>query len=145
MGNGPKMEEIKNKVSNLKLNDKVYFLGNISNIKEIIQGMDIMLFPSLFEGLPNVVIEWQAAGLPCIISDKITKECSISDSVYFTPIDDGVYKWIEVYNSIDMKNYNRKQISKENCMMLKNNGFDIDVNTEILEKDYIELIKKYSN
>lgn len=45
-----------------------------------------MLLPSLYEGLPLVVIEWQIAGLPCVVSDTVTKECAITSLVKFESI-----------------------------------------------------------
>ena len=138
MGTGDKMDEIKEKVSQLKLNDKVFFLGSVNNVEEIIQGMDIMLFPSLFEGLPNVVIEWQAAGLPCILSDKITEECAVCDLVKFVSIEQGVDKWIDVLNTINVYNdAERKEMSSYACKMLIKNSFEIEENVSKLEKIYM--------
>ncbi len=138
MGSGEKMDEIKKKVASLKLESKVIFLGSINNVEEIIQGMDIMLLPSLFEGLPNVVIEWQAAGLPCILSDTITKECSVCDLVTYIPINQGVKKWSDAINGMKVLNSSeRKDYSKKACKLLKESSFEINENTKKLEEIYI--------
>ena len=136
MGSGEKEIEIKNKVSKLGLNDSVYFLGSINNVEDVIQGMDIMLLPSLYEGLPNVVIEWQASGLPCVLSNKITKECKVSDLVYFVAIDKGIEEWLKCIEKIDISKYNRIEESINSCKKLIENGFDINSNTKKLEELY---------
>ena len=56
-----------------------YDFGNINNVNEMYQAMDVFILPSLFEGLPVVGIEAQAAGLKCIMSDTITDEVKITD------------------------------------------------------------------
>lgn len=74
-GEGPLKEEIMEYAKGLP----VYFLGSINDMPEKMMASDIFLLPSLNEGLPTVVLEAQASGLPCYISDRITKEAGISD------------------------------------------------------------------
>ena len=95
VGSGTLMESIKELTEKLNIKDKVIFLGQVSveEAAQIIQGMDIMVFPSKFEGFPNVLIEWQISGLPCVISDIITKKVSITDLVVFKSIDEEPVEW----------------------------------------------------
>lgn len=65
----------------LNVADKVHFLGTRTDINELLWAADVFLFPSLFEGMPGAVIEAQAAGLPCIISNTITREVCITSAV----------------------------------------------------------------
>lgn len=81
LGTGEEEEKIKEKAKELGIEDKVFFMGVKSNVVDYLMAMDTLLFPSLFEGMPNVVIEAQTTGLPCLISDTITKEVLISDCV----------------------------------------------------------------
>ena len=146
MGIGPKMEEIKEMVERLNLKDAVSFLGSVSNVNDYLQAMDVMLFPSLFEGLPNVVIEWQASGLPCIISDKITKECAVSELVHFMPIEEGAQCWKEQMERIPLQSEEeREQSSKLACELLKKNGFELETNTRNLEEIYRNSIKEFGD
>ena len=138
MGSGELFKTIQEKVKDYNLDESVVFLGSIDNVDEVIQGMDIMLFPSRFEGLPNVVIEWQASGLPCVLSSNITSECKVADNVYFCSIENGINEWYNCVKNIDINIENRKKISKNNCKLLKQNNYDIYDNTKILEKFYIE-------
>jgi len=142
MGDGLLIQDIRKKVKSLNLEDSVFFLGSVKNVHEIIQGMDIMLFPSKFEGLPNVVIEWQAAGLPCIISDRITDECCVSDKVYRISIDKGISNWVNKFLDFKFDNYDRQNESLVNCKLLKENGFDIYSNVKRLENYYENTMKK---
>lgn len=90
IGGGEKeaISEIKRYAQNLKILDKIVFLGKVNNVHECLSAMDVFLFPSISEGFPNVVIEAQVAGLGCVLSDKITKEVSIiNDKVKFIPLD----------------------------------------------------------
>ncbi len=84
IGEGPLEEKTKEKVKNLKIEDKVKFLGIRNDINNIYQALDVFLLPSLFEGLPIVGIEAQTAGLPCFFSDKISKEVKIVNSCFIS-------------------------------------------------------------
>ena len=136
VGDGELRNDIENKIKEYNLQDKVLMLGKISNVEEILQAMDIMVFPSRFEGLPNVVLEWQIAGLPCIISNNITKEVKITDLVKFVGLDN-TDKWVnEIENTqICDRNNNKDYILKQ----VKDSGFDIEENVKKLEEIYNKL------
>lgn len=74
-GGGDGMARAQQLASDLGIADKVRFLGVRSDIAELMQAMDVFAFPSLYEGLPVTMVEAQAAGLPCVISDKVPIEC----------------------------------------------------------------------
>lgn len=59
--------------------------------------MDAFLLPSNFEGLPIAGIEAQSAGLPCFMSDEITKESKITEACYFIPLKSGAKYWAEKF------------------------------------------------
>ena len=95
IGEGEDRGKIEEMVRQKGLTDKVIFLGRQSDVENWIQALDIMVFPSLFEGMPNVVLEWQLAGLPALISDVITKECGIMDTVSYLPLENGPAYWAD--------------------------------------------------
>lgn len=136
-GVGPNQEAIKELVGKLGLQNHVYFMGIVTNVQDYLQAMDIMLFPSLFEGLPNVVLEWQAAGLPSLISDKITQECAVCDLVKFLPIDSGYDNWLKEINSTNIADRNKN--SKIGCSCLTNNGFEINSSVKKIEDIYLKI------
>lgn len=86
-GEGPLKEEIMEYAKGLP----VYFLGSIDDVPEKMMAADIFLQPSLNEGLPTVVLEAQASGLPCYISNQITKEAGITDLVKYLPLQEDIW------------------------------------------------------
>lgn len=134
VGTGPLEVEIKEKIKKLKLENDVIFLGNRDNVNEIYQAMDIMVFPSLFEGLGIVAIESQAAGTPILCSDKLPKEVEITELLKKKSLDNSIEEW--ACEAIDLaltekakKNMRDKIISE---------GFDIVSIANNLQQYYIE-------
>lgn len=134
VGTGSLKKKIETKVKKLGISEKVIFLGDISNVYEVYQMMDIFLLPSFHEGLPVVGVEAQVASLPCIFSSNITKEIDIQDSK-FLDIDNSTNEWCnEIEN---FKNYERidmKQVAIQH-------GYDIVYESKKLEKWYLDLYK----
>ena len=79
VGDGPLRNEIEQKAKELHIENEVLFLGIRSDINRLLQAFDVFVFPSLHEGLPVSLIEAQGSGLPCIISDQISKEVDLGD------------------------------------------------------------------
>lgn len=131
VGDGELMEDMKNKVSSLGLDNKVMFLGSRDDVSDLMQAMDVFIFPSLYEGFPLTMIEAQSSGLNCIISDKIPQECIISKNVKIVGLDKSCTDWAnEVINM-----YNKK---RNQCKEIENNKFDIKSNALWLEDFYLE-------
>ena len=133
-GQGPLMEDIKNKVKELNLDDSVKFLGQRNDANELYQAFDVFLLPSLYEGLPVVGVEAQAAGLLCYLSDDMTKETKVLDITKFMSLNNTPEEWA---NNIldDVKKYKRIDTSKE--MTAKN--FNIKEEAKKLEEYYLNL------
>lgn len=135
IGDGYLRKDIENKVAKLNLVDSVKFMGVRSDIANIMQAMDIFLFPSLFEGLPVVLIEAQAAGLKCIVSDTITKESDISGNIKFLNLKIPAEKWADIILNTDtQKENNQEAIIK--------GGYDSSTNTKWLLNYYLNKVEK---
>lgn len=133
-GQGPLMEDIKNKVKELNLEDSVKFLGQRNDANELYQAFDVFLLPSLYEGLPVVGVEAQAAGLLCYLSDDMTKETKVLDITKFMSLNNMPKEWAD--NILDdVKKYKRIDTSKE--MTAKN--FNIKEEAKKLEEYYLNL------
>ena len=81
LGEGSGMEDIRILSGELGIGDKVYFLGNKSNVNDYYQAMDYFVYPSRFEGMPGTIVEAQTAGLRCLMSDTICKEVIATELV----------------------------------------------------------------
>lgn len=111
IGDGNLKENIRNKIKKLNLEDKIIFTGVIKDVYNKMNAFDCILFPSYYEGFPTVILEAQANGLPCFISDTITKEIKLTDLVYFLPLSNDKELWrraifTSMKNETDRKKYN---------------------------------------
>lgn len=137
VGDGILKDDIMRKVESLDLIGCVLFTGVRNDVQDLIQAMDVFLFPSLFEGLPVTLVEAQTSGLKCVISDNIPKDCILIDEIVQTiPLNISAEKWAETIVS-DSK-YNRFGRRKE----IINSGFDIINTSKWLEDFYLEKCKK---
>ncbi len=94
IGDGPLRSKIERKVQKMGLSHKVKFLGVRSDINRLIQAFDVMVFPSIHEGLPVTLIEAQGAEIPCIISDTITDEVDMGAGlITYENIHSSPVKW----------------------------------------------------
>lgn len=87
VGKGEHQNKIEEKVKTLGISEAVRFLGVRSDVNHLLMAMDVFVFPSLYEGMPNTVIEAQATGLPCVIADTITPEADITGLVKYLPLE----------------------------------------------------------
>ncbi|MCC8155797.1 MAG: glycosyltransferase family 1 protein [Oscillospiraceae bacterium] len=133
IGDGPLKPEIEELCADIK--DNVIFTGSIDNVQDLLQAMDVMILPSLFEGLPLVAVEWQINGLPCLLSDKVTRECAATEQVEFVPLEAGESVWAEkaIQAADGCERSANSRAAKEN---LKKLGFDIRDNTTKLQNIY---------
>ncbi len=133
IGSGELLNEVKEQALEADISDKIIFVGNVNNVADYMQAMDVFALPSRFEGLPIVGVEAQAAGLPCVFSEAVTEETKLTDEVKFLPIDDeSVSAWAETIL------YLSKSERKDNVSVLKDKGFDINETV----KRILEIYKK---
>ncbi|MFB9868647.1 glycosyltransferase [Vreelandella sulfidaeris] len=96
IGDGGLKENVINLVARLGLVNNVLFLGKREDMPALYSAMDMFIFPSFYEGFPNAVLEAQACGLPCFISNKITKEVVIDENSVkqFSVSNSNYYEWV---------------------------------------------------
>lgn len=129
--------QIKEKVRNLGLEDAVEFLGVREDVDRIVQTFDVFLLPSLFEGLPVTMVEAQAAGLPCVISDKVPIQCDLTGNVWIVPLDASPEKWADVV--LDKANNFEK---RDTYQQIVDAGFDIKSQAKWLEEFYVKVLEE---
>ena len=100
VGGGNNSNQYKEKAEKLKIADKIIFTGVRNDVPDLMQAFDVFLFPSIYEGLPVTLVEAQAAGLHCIVSDQVTREVAITKLIEFISLDEDINTWIDCYFKI---------------------------------------------
>lgn len=129
VGGGELESTIKEKAFKLGILDKIIFTGIRSDVQALMSAMDVFVFPSLYEGMPNTVIEAQATGLPCVISNTITREANITGLIHYLPLGNAS-EWANYIERLPkVVRETPRQKFKENC-------YDI----ETVTKQFVKLI-----
>lgn len=131
VGSGQLRELIEERIKQERLEDDVWLLGGRNDVPEILQALDVFLLPSLSEGLPVSLIEAQASGLPCYVSDRVTREADITGNCRFLPIDKPDIWACEILNS----NYVREDTSDS----IRNAGYDITTTAKWMQNFYLSI------
>lgn len=137
VGDGPLRPETEKQVAILGIKDSVIFTGVRTDVNRLVQAMDVMLFPSLFEGLPVTLVEAQTSGLPIIMSEHVpTEAILVDDLVMVESLKSPVEKWIQdIRTVIGQERRNRQKEIVEK-------GFDIETTAKWLEGFYIDRHKR---
>ena len=120
IGTGEREEEIKTWIRELDMQDHVIMAGQRFDIPAVLSAMDVFVFPSLYEGMPNTVIEAQSTGLPCVIADTITPEADITGLVHYLSLSDSTECWAE--KALSLVSADRKDTAAD----FKTHGYSIE-------------------
>lgn len=132
VGGGEDMPKMQAKARALGIAEHVRFLGVRSDVADLMQAMDVFAFPSLYEGLPVTMVEAQAAGLPCIISDNVPPECILARGlVDIMPLSAGAEAWAD--SILEKRGTPRTDRSAE----IAAHGFDIATEAVKLQEFYL--------
>lgn len=135
LGNGELLESIKNKVNELNLGESVIFVDFQEDIYKYYSAMDLLVLPSLFEGLPITLIEAQANGLCSLVSDTVTKECDLTGLTEFYPLSAGGQKWAQrVGEMLENGRKNGADVKDK----LEKSGFSLKSQAKVISKLYFE-------
>lgn len=136
VGDGEEFPSVKEKAQQLGIERNVIFAGNRSDVNEIMQAMDVFVFPSLYEGLPVTMIEAQASGLHCVISDKVPEECIVTTGlVTVKSLTDSAKDWAEHI-------LKQAKLPRENKICeIKESGYDISTAAQWLEEFYLNKVE----
>lgn len=123
VGEGELRDRIEEKIEELKLKDKVILTGVRYDVDYIMSAIEVIIFPSIFEGLPLTLIEAQIAGIPMVISDSIAKEVEVTEGlVYRNSLQDKEIQWAKTAMDI------REQKKNRDCQkeLIQKAGYDIE-------------------
>lgn len=123
IGEGELREEIEEQIKELHLEEQVILTGIRSDVPKLLQMTDVFLFPSVYEGLPLSVIEAQAAGLPCLISDRITKEVVVTEQVTALSLAESRERWAE--QAAALSEIPRDRYAETSQDQVKKAGYDV--------------------
>lgn len=131
LGDGEDRPAMEEKCRRLGIAGQVTFLGNRRDVQRFYQAMDFFLLPSFFEGLPGVLVEAQAAGLRCIVSDTVTREAKATELVTYMSIREEAGLWArEILSQAD---YERRDTAEE----MRKAGFDVRTQAEGYSRFYM--------
>ncbi|MGN1097862.1 MAG: glycosyltransferase family 1 protein [Clostridia bacterium] len=132
VGDGEKTDGVRAKADASGLSRSVIFLGSREDTERIMQAFDVYVLPSFFEGFPMAAVEAQAAGLPLVISDTVTREINITGNCEFISLGAGPRLWAEKIIEIS-SGFERTDASE----LIKNGGCDIRPTAKWLEEFYL--------
>ena len=127
LGDGELRRQVEDAVRAAGIQDNVCFMGNVDNVNEWLSAMDVLLMPSLFEGLPFVLVEAQANGLPCVVSDTVTREADLTGLIHYVDLSSPTDIWAD---SILQHAGKRNQ---ETAWLLTESGYDIAATAKKVE------------
>ena len=138
VGQGELESQLREKAKQLQIEQDVEFLGLRNDVPELLQAMDIFLFPSLHEGFSVAFVEAQTTDIKAVISDGVPQESIlIPENVTVIPLKNSAQQWAE--KIAEIHNFERKNVAD----LIKEKGYDIKENAQKLEKKYKELIQQY--
>jgi len=133
IGDGPLRADIERKAAAVGAAGRVRFLGVREDVHRLLQAMDAFVFPSLHEGLPLTLVEAQAAGVPCVVSDAVTSEVDMGlGLIRFVPLGDAD-RW-----AAEIKAHaQRRRFTLDTAQALATRGYDIQSRTRWVEHYYL--------
>lgn len=130
---GGMKDAVVDRLKELGLIDHVIFTGVRSDVSRLLQGMDVFIMPSISEGIPVALVEAQAAGLPCFVSDTVSSEADVTGLCQYIPLD----MW-------DQWSANILEAIKKNrtrCNSMINSDYDVRKTAEWIERFYLSICK----
>lgn len=137
VGDGYLMNKIREAAQNSGLADSVLFAGSVPDVERYLAAMDVMALPSFYEGFPTVLLEWQASGLPSLVSDKVTREIALTDLVRYRSLEESPRAWAEALLALPQPD--RTQASEAAGHILREAGYDLSEGARLLEAFYREI------
>ena len=135
IGTGELEQAMKEKAQHLGILDRTIMPGQMADVSAWYQAMDCFVLPSLFEGLPVVGIEAQAAGLPCVFSDRVTDEVLLSPEACRISLDTDDSEWARQIAAARQPETNRLQ----GMETVRRAGYDIHKEARKLQEIYLEM------
>lgn len=133
VGRGPLEEKLRQEVQQYGLENHIVFLGVIGNVHELLPAIDVVLMPSLYEGLPVSLIEAQASGTPAVISNKISPDVDLGlNLITFLDIDGNYDQWADTILATDKRQPDQETITAG----INKSGYNVKENVRVVSALY---------
>lgn len=140
VGDGKRRPIILDKAKKMGIDDKVVFAGLTDDIPAYLSAFDMFMLTSFFEGLPLVLVEAQASGLHCVVSDCVTVEADKTGNMTFLPIDKGAQIWVDEILKRTQERQNREEKSADSIKALEEKGYSASAEAKKLLGIYRDAI-----
>lgn len=130
LGDGDYREKLSKKAEELNVTDKVIFAGSVPNVQDYLNAMDVFVFPSFYEGMPLSILEVQANGLPCVISDTVPDDVFLTDLIHPLSLNCDKSIWADTVTN------QKRNTSTDYPHELKTAGFDTETAMKKIYKIY---------
>ena len=137
-GDGSLRLDAEQLAKNLNISDKIDFLGNQDDVTELYNALDVLLMPSLYEGVSLSLVESQATGLLSLASDTITDEAFASSYAIPLSLNDGPQGWAQAV--LEEMQSGASHNRSKGIAQLRQNGYDAKECTERIEAVYASLL-----
>lgn len=142
LGEGSKKSEIEKYVSKKSLKQNVLFLGNRVDVVNWLSTFDVLLMPSLYEGLPFIALEAQACSLPVITSKEISDEVNITTLVDSIPLENSNDVWVKKIDNVLLNEDVRLDLRNKIKNDFKKKGYSLGDTVDVIEEEYENLSNK---
>lgn len=131
-GRGEMEGKLRKEINKSGAGQNILIINDLDDMSALYSALDLFFMPSLFEGLPQVSVEAQTAGLPCLFSNNISKEANITGLCTMLSLDDNIEKWVKAIELLVHQETDRNK----GYILVKNKGYDIYDTVKILEDIY---------
>lgn len=138
VGTGELIEEVRAQVNRLSLSKSVFFLGARKDIPDLLSASDVFVLTSRYEGLPVVLVEAQANGIPCVVSDTVTREIGVTNIIQYVPAEGDLSMWEEVIWQC------RNMRDAQQAEKVRLSGYDLTTESIRLKEYYFCLVERYN-
>jgi len=131
IGDGPLKNNLLERINEMGLANKVILLGSREDVSDILNAMDLFIFPSIYEGFGSAILEAQTSGLPCLISESIPSDVVIADDCIQKSLEEDAKEW--ALKAIELSNEKKRSKGQE---IIEEQGYSVETEIKKIEKIY---------